>query len=92
MLRRRYRLWFVWRLLISIALTASFAHAQFTANFQTNIISGVISNWTGNYIVGSNTYADALVVQNSGLLSNRYAYIGYEAYSTNNSVLVTGSG
>src|SRR5258707_205786 len=63
-------------------------------SFQTNIISGVTSNWVdaAGYFVGSNWVYDALVIQNSGGLSNKYGYIGYEANATNNAVLVTGTG
>ncbi len=42
--------------------------AQFTANYQTNIISGVTSNWSGSYYVGSNTFANSLLIQNGGVL------------------------
>lgn len=66
--------------------------AQYTANYQTNIISGVASNWTGNYLVGSNTFADALLIQNSGVLSNGYGYLGSLGGSSNNVASVTGMG
>jgi fibronectin-binding autotransporter adhesin len=53
------------------------AHAQYTADYQTNIISGVTSNWSGDYIVGSsNTYADVLLIQSSGVLSNGSGSVG----------------
>jgi len=68
------------------------AQAQYTANYQTNIISGVTNYWTGDYVVGSNTYADALLIQNSGILTNFASYLGYETGSSNNSALVTGPG
>ncbi|HUI08555.1 MAG TPA: Amuc_1099 family pilus-like system protein [Verrucomicrobiae bacterium] len=66
--------------------------AQYTTDFQTNIISGVASNWMGDYLVASNTYADALVIQGGAALSNGFGYVGYEAGSSNNSVLVTDLG
>ncbi len=66
--------------------------AQYTADFQTNIISGVTSNWTGSYIVGSNNFADALQIQSGGILLYGRGYIGFEANASNNSVLVTGAG
>jgi T5SS/PEP-CTERM-associated repeat protein len=66
--------------------------AQYTADYQTNIISGVTSNWMGSYLVGSNTFADVLLIQNAGVLSNRTGYLGYEASSSNNSVVVAGLG
>ena len=69
------------------------AQAQFSANFQTNVISGVTSNWGGNgsYIVGSNTFLDALQILSGGVLSNSTGYIGYEIAGSNNAVYVTGS-
>ncbi|MGH3166289.1 MAG: hypothetical protein ACRDN0_10405, partial [Trebonia sp.] len=42
--------------------------AQYSANFQTNIISGLTSNWAGSYYVGNTTYADVLLIQSSGVL------------------------
>jgi hypothetical protein len=36
---------------------ATCSDAQFTDDFQANIIS-VISNWTGDYFIGSNTVYD----------------------------------
>src|SRR2546422_871603 len=72
-------------------LWAVIARAQFTADYQTNIISGVVSNWTGIYIVGSNTVFDLLSIDGGGVLSNASAYIGYEASASNNSAIVSGS-
>jgi T5SS/PEP-CTERM-associated repeat protein len=66
--------------------------AQFSADYQTNIISGVVSNWTGSYVVGSNTVFDLLRIESGGMLSNTSSYIGYESSASNNSVLVSGSG
>jgi hypothetical protein len=37
--------------------------AQFTANFQTNTINGVTSNWMGSYVVGNTNYLDTLLIQ-----------------------------
>jgi fibronectin-binding autotransporter adhesin len=78
-------------------LTASASHAQYTADFQTNTISGVTSNWVdnsfqGGYSVGSNTFADVLVIQDGGVLSNKVGYLGYAASSSNNTALVSGGG
>lgn len=87
---RRYSLlvgFLVWSFLLS-----SSSNAQYTASFQTNLISGVTSNWTDNYVVGSNTFADALLIQNGGILTSVYGYLGYNATSSNNIVLVAGSG
>ena len=68
------------------------AQAQYTANFQTNIISGVTSNWSGNYIVGSNTFADVLLIQNGGVLSDGTGYVGYNPGSSSNGVQVVSGG
>src|SRR5260221_2095741 len=46
-------------LLAGIILSPRLSHAQYSANFQTNIISGVTSNWTGDYLIGSNTVSQA---------------------------------
>ena len=79
-------------LLCALCVSVVQCEAQYTADYQTNIISGVTSNWAGDYFVGSNTFADVLLIQNSGVLSNGYGYLGYEVSSSNNSVLVTGTG
>jgi T5SS/PEP-CTERM-associated repeat protein len=68
------------------------ARGQFSADYQTNIISGVVSNWAGNYIVGSNTVSDLLRIENGGVLTNSIGYIGYEATASNNYVIVSGNG
>ena len=79
--------------IIGLSLLPS-AQAQFTANFQTNVISGVTSNWGGNgsYIVGSNTFLDALQLVSGGVISNGTSYIGYEASASNNVAAVTSVG
>jgi T5SS/PEP-CTERM-associated repeat protein len=66
--------------------------AQYSLSFQTNIISGVINNWASDYLVGSNTFADVLLVQASGVLSNRNGYVGYASNSWSNQVVVAGVG
>jgi len=68
------------------------SEAQYTANYQTNTISGVTSIWTGDYVVGSNTFADVLVITNGGSLvvPGARGFLGYEASSSNNSVMVSG--
>src|SRR6218665_505213 len=58
--------------------------AQFTANFQTNLISGGISNWAAIYFVGSNTFANALLIRNGGALADADAHVGYLSGSSNN--------
>jgi len=76
-------------LLLSLTLGSRSSEAQYTANFQTNIISGVISNWSGEYDVGSNTFADVLLIQNGGVFTNTDAFLGLQVGSSNNTVLVT---
>jgi T5SS/PEP-CTERM-associated repeat protein len=69
--------------------------AQFTDNFQTNSISGVTSNWSGNYYVGNGMVFDQLQLINGGELtvpSGTYTQIGSGSTASNNSVLVSGSG
>ena len=39
---------------LAVTVLSSQTHAQFTGNNQTSIISGVTSNWPGDYHVGSN--------------------------------------
>jgi fibronectin-binding autotransporter adhesin len=75
-----------------VFILSATARAQYTADFQTNTISNVTSNWSGNYLVGSNTFADVLLIQNSGVLSNGFGSLGQEVSSSNNSVLVTDPG
>jgi len=65
------------------------ANAQFTFDYETNLISGVISNWSGNYVVGSNTVADLLRIENGGVLSDGFAYVGYESNAVSNSVILS---
>src|ERR1035437_6673039 len=76
-------------LLIGVVFGSRSSEAQYTADFQTNILSGVTNNWTGDYLVGSNTFADVLLIQSIGVLSNGYGYVGYEEASSNNSVRVS---
>ena len=78
-------------LLLAFALPKE-VRAQFTGNNQTNIISGVTSNWTGVYYVGSNYVYDALLIQNGGVLANStWAFIGYTVAAHHNIAIVSGS-
>lgn len=79
-------------LFLWIALGSQSSEAQYTADFQTNIISGVTSNWSSAYLVGYTNFADVLVIQNSGVLSNGTGNLGLGAGSSNNSVVVTDLG
>ena len=90
MLRIRYGI-LVLGLLTGMLVGARSASAQYAGNFQTNIISGVVSNWTSDYLIGSNTLADALLIQNGGALSNGNGYVGYEIGADNNTALVSDS-
>lgn len=73
------------------AISISTARAQFSSDYQTNIISGVTSNWTGDYLVGSNTTFDLLRVESGGVLSNAFSIVGRESSASNNSVVVSGT-
>ena len=79
-------------LLVGIVLGSRPAEAQYSADFQTNVISGVASNWGGYYYVGDATIADVLVITNNGVLSSGGGRLGNAASSSNNSVLVSGNG
>jgi T5SS/PEP-CTERM-associated repeat protein len=79
-------------LLMSLWAGIQPAAGQYTSNYQTNTISGAASYWPGDYVVGSNTLADALQIMNSGVLSNADGYVGYLPASMSNSVMVAGAG
>jgi autotransporter family porin len=68
------------------------ARAQYTSDFQTNVISGVISNWTGDYYVGGANFADVLLIQNGGVLNSGWVHVGDGSGSSNNSMIVSGTG
>ena len=92
---RRRRGCLVAGLFIWMVIGSCSSEAQFSANYQTNIISGpVASNWPGNYIVGSNTFADVVLVQNGGRLIQFTGdgILGYASVGSNNSALVSGGG
>ena len=85
------------RILVVGAITLGTAatptvRAQYTADFQTNTISGVVSNWSGNYNVGNSFSMDALLIRSNGVLTSGGSYLGFNPSNTNNSVLITGSG
>jgi T5SS/PEP-CTERM-associated repeat protein len=67
------------------------AAAQYTSNYQTNTISGVTNNWADNYVVGSNTFANALLIRNGGVLTNADGCVGYLPASSSNYVMVAGA-
>ena len=66
--------------------------AQYTANFQTNLISGVTSNWSGSYYIGGDRSSDTLLVESNGVLTDANGYLSFNSNTSNNSVLVTDTG
>jgi len=66
-------------------------HAQFTTNYQTNVISGVV-NWGGTYIVGSKYSHDILIITNGATLSANTLAIGTNTTSIGNVVYVMSGG
>jgi T5SS/PEP-CTERM-associated repeat protein len=82
---------FILSSLTAIFLGATIANAQYTADFQTNIISAVTSNWE-DYTVGSNTSFDVLIIENKADVFGSRAEVGLTEASSNNSVLVTDPG
>src|ERR1017187_9788295 len=79
--------------LVSIMLGVQPSEAQYTANFQTNIISGVTSNWSGTYYVGNTAFADVLFIQSNGVLNTSGpGFLGQSTQSSNNIAVVTDPG
>jgi T5SS/PEP-CTERM-associated repeat protein len=72
------------------------ALAQFTGDYQTNIISGTAVNWPSTYYVGLNYFGNALFILNGGSLFSEGvgtgAAIGFELSSHDNLAVVSGSG
>lgn len=82
-------------MLLGLGLTiAGPVSAQFTLNNQTIVISGVSSNWTGDYCVGRTNSSDLLRIDSGGRLtvSNGDGYIGYSEYAVSNRMQVMGAG
>jgi T5SS/PEP-CTERM-associated repeat protein len=52
----------------------------------------VTSNWSGDYVAGNTNFADALLIQNGGLLTDANGYLGNFTRGSNNSAFVSGSG
>ncbi|HTS18396.1 MAG TPA: hypothetical protein VMP11_12545 [Verrucomicrobiae bacterium] len=90
------RPWFMGSLILTLVFTSSFARAQYTANFQTNTINGVSSNWPGLYLVGYTNSSDALLIVNGGAFFSSSSFVGGftggPVLTGNNSALVSGSG
>jgi len=77
----------------ALLLTPQTSRAQFTDNYQTNIISAVVSSWSGVYYVGSNTVFDDLQIVKAGVLTGAYQnVVSYGVSASNNSVLVSDTG
>jgi T5SS/PEP-CTERM-associated repeat protein len=73
------------------------SYAQYTGYNQTNLISGVTSNWVGDYVIGygqsdAQSSLDALLIQNGGVLSNGNGSVGGDNESVGNAAIVSGSG
>ena len=77
--------------LVELAL-ANQACAQFTGDYQTNIIDGTTVNWPGYYHVGSNYVSDALFILDAGFLSSTGATLGFRTNANSNLAVVSGSG
>ena len=75
----------------ALLLAASVAQAQYIADYQTNTIDGVVSNWNGRYVVGSNNVFDVLRVINGGVLTNIGVRLSAVATASNNLVVVDGN-
>lgn len=94
-MRRKKRVHFLFGLFIGFLFGIRPCAAQYFANFQTNIISGVLSNWSGDYSVGNTNFGDVLQIQGGGVLaalSGGFGYVGTTIGSSNNSVVVSGAG
>src|ERR1035441_1355320 len=81
MLRFRQKPWFIWGFLVGITFSAHRSQAQYTANSQTNLISGVTSNRPGSYYVGNTNFADALQIESNGVLNSGTGCLGYSSTS-----------
>jgi T5SS/PEP-CTERM-associated repeat protein len=79
-------------ILFSGLLLIPSASAQYISANQTNIISGVVSNWSGDYTVGPWMY-DALFITDAGALSDDNGHLsGPAGGSDTGAVVVTGIG
>src|SRR5689334_5969526 len=69
------------------------AGAQFTSDYQTNIINGTAVNWPAYPAVGETNSYDALLILNAGSLTiPGICYIGHQPGANSNLVAVSGSG
>ena len=60
--------------------------------FKPTTVNGVTNDWPGDYVVGSNTFANGLMIRNRGVLTNADGYVGYLPASNSNYVMVAGAG
>ncbi|MGA2602635.1 MAG: PEP-CTERM sorting domain-containing protein [Verrucomicrobiia bacterium] len=88
-LRRRY---LIVGILIGAVVGPCPSKAQYTADFQTNIISGVTSNWDDFYALGATNSGDVLLVENGGVLVDGFASIGSQAGANNNVAIISDPG
>ena len=77
----------------SLALAGSASQAQFSASFQTNIISGVTSNWSGNYYTLGYSY-DSLQLSAGARLNDAEPFLegGFDSVFVMGSNTVWGNG
>ena len=79
-------------LLLSLGAAIQPAVGQYTSDYQINSINGVTNYWPGDYVVGSNTFANGLMIRNRGVLTNADGYLGYLPASSSNYVMAAGAG
>jgi T5SS/PEP-CTERM-associated repeat protein len=79
--------------------TNAYAGDEATASNNSVLVTGTNAGGTastlsvvGSLFVGNNGSGNSLVISNGGTVVNKAAYIGAQETSSNNSVLVTGSG
>ena len=85
------RTWLAW-IGMGLAFLPLEGHAQYSGNYQTNVISGVTNTWPGIYYVGSNYVGDVLLIRNTGVLYSTDGYVGYSSGTSGNVARVTGAG
>ncbi|HXI83215.1 MAG TPA: hypothetical protein VNL17_03895 [Verrucomicrobiae bacterium] len=79
-------------LIAGILLIPRLSNAQYSANFQTNIISGVTSNWSDNFYYNIGGIGDVLLIEGGGVLVNGGGELGPGNGNSNNFALVTDNG
>ena len=79
---------------VFVGMVSNFVDDAFTgmvSNFMDNVLVGVETNYSGVVYIGDVTNSNALEVVNGGSLQSLGSYLGYEANSSNNSALISGS-